>query len=743
MPTPARKRLAFALPPLFMAMAGCGVGQFNGANGGAFSIEASSSATSTTGQVQFTALLPNGDAAPVTWSIAEGENPASLGEGRIDKNGLYTPPSALAHDTVGIRVLATLKSNPTAQASELITVSPGFVQSLLPENAALTPGHDVEITAEIAEVSDGSVQWSLGGGASSADRGTLSSQTCSHSLDQYTTCKITYTAPGSIAASETVTLTASVNNIRVATPLRILVNNNGWNTTPSVNQTVQNGPISLGSSGGNDNDYDTYQDKSGNPYIANCCGGTLGALVQDTSGSQYILSNNHVLAESDQAQNGDTIDAPGLIDNGCVPLDRASGNIRQVGTLRYSVPLSSRQSNVDAALAAVTPGSVDPSGSILQLEPTAPGNTSDIGSAPPVAGTGEALDATKLADIRLVKSGRTTGLTCSTVQAVDLSVQIDYYKDCAETQPYTTKTFTGQIGISGDRFSDSGDSGALVVDSANAQPVGLLFSSGTDGSGSGLSVASPIGEVLSELGSQAGTSFSVVGTSTQHSVACVQYEAQPPDPWNSLAVSADTLSQAKAVADTSGQALVGRVAGVIGVAAGKSLDSPGDAAVVVYTDASRGPVQVPQTVGGLRTQPVATTMAAITRDQAPTHPAPVTGLHLTDDALSNAESLVTRYAPSLLADPAIFGVGVTQSADNPTEPAILILVDMNQLPASTPQTLGGLRVRYMRLHPFHVTQSKYQTGHHPSACALQGLTPSGRGRNIPAISDTLPLKPLD
>ncbi|GGH15663.1 hypothetical protein [Silvibacterium dinghuense] len=739
MPTPARKRLALALPPLLMAMAGCGVGQWNGANGGAFSIMASSSTTSTSGQVQFTAILANGETAPVAWSIAEGENPSSLGEGRIDAAGLYTPPTALARDTVQVRVLATLKSDPTAQASELITISPGFVQSLLPENAALTPGRDIEITAEIAEVGNGSVHWSLSGNAPAADRGTLSTQNCSHSLDQYTTCKITYTAPGSIPAAETITLTASTNGVHIATPLRILVNNNGWNTTPSVNQSMQTGPISLGSSGGNDNDYDTYQDKSGNPYIANCCGGTLGALVQDTSGSQYILSNNHVLAESDQAQNGDIIDAPGLIDNGCVPLDRASGNIRPVGTLRYSVPLSSNRTNVDAALAAVTPGAVDSSGSILQLEPTAPGNTTSIGSAPPVAGTGETLDTTNLADIHLVKSGRTTGLTCSTVQSVDLSVRIDYYKDCAETQPYTTKTFSGQIGITGDHFSDSGDSGALIVDSANAQPVGLLFSSGTDGSGTGLSVASPIGEVLNELGSQAGSSFSVVGTNTPHAVACVQYDAHPTDPWTRLVVSPDTQSQAKTIAETAGQGLIGQVAGVLGVASGKSLDSPGDAALVVYTDASRGAVAVPKSYAGLRTQPVATTAAALAREQAPTHPAAVAGLHLTADALSNAESVVSRYASSLLSDPAIFGVGVTQSADNPAEPAILVLVDMSQLPASTPLTLGGLRVRYMRLHPFHLTQSKYETGHPHSACALRGLQATQSGRSIRSIQDALPL----
>ena len=139
-----------------------------------------------------------------------------------------------------------------------------------------------------------------------------------------------------------------------------------------------------------------------------------------------------------------------------------------------------------------------------------------------MAGTGETLNSSNLGSIELAKSSRTTGLTCSTVETVDLSVRIDYFKDCAETQPYYSKTFTGQIGIAGDNFSDSGDSGALVVDSSNAQPVGLFFAGGTNGDGIGLSVANPIGDVLRELGAQAGSRLSIVGTTTPHKVACIR-----------------------------------------------------------------------------------------------------------------------------------------------------------------------------------------------------------------------------
>ena len=187
---------------------------------------------------------------------------------------------------------------------------------------------------------------------------------------------------------------------------------------------------------------------------------------------------------------GDTVVQPALVDLNCNP---QAG--RTVGSLRYVVPLQSSQTNVDAALAAATPA-VDASGAILQLGPSINGV---LTPAAPAAGTGEPLTAGLLNQLRVVKSGRTTGLTCSTVNTVDLSVQVDYYYDCAETKPYYTKTYVNQIGMPGASFADSGDSGALVLDAGNAQPVGLFFASGADDSNHGFSVANPIQDVLNEL----------------------------------------------------------------------------------------------------------------------------------------------------------------------------------------------------------------------------------------------------
>ena len=74
----------------------------------------------------------------------------------------------------------------------------------------------------------------------------------------------------------------------------------GW--SPSApNQLQQMAPIQLGTSGSNAN--------------TTCCGtGTLGSLVQDSSGNAYILSNNHVLADSNTANMGDPIIQTGFED---------------------------------------------------------------------------------------------------------------------------------------------------------------------------------------------------------------------------------------------------------------------------------------------------------------------------------------------------------------------------------------------------------------------------------------------
>ncbi|MFP5230055.1 MAG: hypothetical protein ACLGXA_20755 [Acidobacteriota bacterium] len=703
-----------ALAALALGVAGCGsVNYAAQAGDGSFALRASSTAIGTNGQVALQAVLPSGDEAPVSWQIVTGTNAASLGQGHVDAHGLYTAPGSLSADSVTVTVKATLAGNAKSTASLPITVHPGFVQPLLPQNVALTPGATADVTAQIAEVDAGSVKWRLaasptGEEAAGASLGTLSGSECRRTSGQYTTCTVTYAAPAVVPAVP-IYVVAAVNGSTATSPLRVLVNNQGIVSNPVTHQAQQTGTVMLGASGGNDGDFDTYEDRSGAPYVADCCGGTLGALVQDQAGDQYILSNNHVLAESDQGRAGDMIDQPGLIDGACTPLSRAGSTVRPVGTLEYFVPLASRQTNVDAALALATPGAVDPQGNILGLG--TPGRESGLSAAPPMAGQGETLTAANLG-MDVVKSGRTTGLTCSNISAVALTVKVDYYRDCAETQPYTTKIFTNQIGIGGAHFTDSGDSGALVLDASNAEAVGLYFAGGTDGDGNGLSVVNPIGDVLGELSGQTESRLSIVGTNTPHAVSCLRYDPAVPTPAPPY-VGPAALAQAQSIAESAADTLRGN--GILGTAAGHSLDAPGDPAVTVYVD--RATAGVPLTVGGLRTQVIVTDPGSVQRGTAPSMPPQEPGLHVSAAQLAGAEAVEKAVAPALMSDPAIFGVGVTESRDNPAEPALLVLVDMARTPRSMPATVGGLRVVYMRMHRFHTTRSKFVN--HPAGCRVQ------------------------
>ena len=75
-------------------------------------------------------------------------------------------------------------------------------------------------------------------------------------------------------------------------------------------QTTLPRPIPLGVSGGNINSFVKFRHQKG------CSSGTLGSLVQDQSSNQFILSNNHVLADVNKAKHGELIVQPGLVDTG-------------------------------------------------------------------------------------------------------------------------------------------------------------------------------------------------------------------------------------------------------------------------------------------------------------------------------------------------------------------------------------------------------------------------------------------
>jgi len=221
----------------------------------------------------------------------------------------------------------------------------------------------------------------------------------------------------------------------------------------------------FGVSGGNVNDRSN----------AFCCSGTLGALISDGT-NRYILSNNHVLGISGAASVGDDVSQPGLIDSNCQVAT-------VVGDFAGAAPLGS--SNVDAAVATLRAGQMDATGFIEDIG--VPSST----IVNPTVGLGVA------------KSGRTTGFTTGSISSVNTSVNVQYQQGCGKGKKFTV-SFTNQIVITGSTFSAGGDSGALIVtNNSSHNPVGLLFAGSST-----TTIANPIGQVLTRLGTAMGRTFS-------------------------------------------------------------------------------------------------------------------------------------------------------------------------------------------------------------------------------------------
>lgn len=647
---------------------------------------------------QFAATVAGGRQAEVEWSLSGGD--ATAGPGSITATGQYTPPTYLTAGRALVVVTATLKSNPAVKATSVVSVTPGFLEPLTPQNVALGAGGTVTITGYLAEAGSGAIiHFSLAGTptGSGIGGGSLGATTCEHSDKSFTTCTVIYTAPASIEEASVTYIVARAAESSGTAEAAVLLNQAGVASNPVRHQEEQTGLVDLGSSGGNNNDFDS----SGNTII-DCCSGTLGALVRDGTGRQYLLSNNHVLARSDQASVGDLIVQPGLIDNNCTPNGDGAGTI-PVASLTDWLPLSAASTNADAALAQVASHTVNPAGNILELGARLPNGT--LAAAPPGISSSGGKGEPAALHMRVAKSGRTTGLTCGGVSAIALDVTVDYYRDCAETRPYLTKTFTNQIAISGGRFSDAGDSGALVVDTSNAEPVGLYFAGGTDSEGVAHAVANPAGDVLSELSTRAGTgtNYSFVGAA-DHPVSCLNYGDGTVSAAQSRSLSDAEVARAQQALVVARQ-LVSPANGILGVGTGKSSDHPGEAAVVVYVNGG-GQARVPQTIDGVRTLVIPSTAQAVAMGSAPTSNSIASLPPLENAQLSHALAVKRRLARGLMRQtPSYFGVGVGQSLDDPHQPALVIYVDSSRIPVQLPAMIGGLRTRYVVMNRLHVTRS--------------------------------------
>jgi len=199
----------------------------------------------------------------------------------------------------------------------------------------------------------------------------------------------------------------------------------------------------------------------GHPAIT---AGTIGARVVNPSTlSVFLLSNNHVLANSNDATLGDPILQPGPFDGGV-----AADQIATLFAFR-AIDFAGGGNTMDAAIASTT---------LSVLSNSTP---TDDGYGVPNAQVFNDANSDGLFDnknallnLPVQKYGRTTRLTHGTITGINATLNICYevlFIFCVKQA-----TFVDQVVIEPGVFSGGGDSGSLIVtDDLNLNPVGLLF----------------------------------------------------------------------------------------------------------------------------------------------------------------------------------------------------------------------------------------------------------------------------
>jgi hypothetical protein len=221
--------------------------------------------------------------------------------------------------------------------------------------------------------------------------------------------------------------------------------------------------------------------------------GTFGCLVRRGE-ETFILSNNHVLADTNKGKAGDAILQPGIVDNG-VADDR-------IATLADFVPLDFGTAppecpfvNTIAKLLNYVAGAFGSSHRLQPVKQTPGVNRVDVALARPLSpdlanneilyigkpvGVGEATLGTAVQ-----KTGRTTDHTQGSITQIDATVRIEYEGGASSA------LFTGQLIAS--PMSQPGDSGSAVLD-MDRHVVALLFAGSA-----AATIMSPIDEVLAAL----------------------------------------------------------------------------------------------------------------------------------------------------------------------------------------------------------------------------------------------------
>jgi len=219
----------------------------------------------------------------------------------------------------------------------------------------------------------------------------------------------------------------------------------------------------------------------GHPSIT---AGTIGARVRDALGRVYILSNNHVLANSNNASIGDPEYQPGPYDGGT-----AADQIATLTDFQVISFAAGASNTMDAAIAMSSTDLLD--NAVPADEGYGMPNSTIYGDAD---GDGLFDDRDALLGLNVQKYGRTTHLTRGQITGVNATVTVCYAVSgftCTKSARYVDQLIIGPS-----TFSAGGDSGSLIVtDDGNLNPVALLFAGS-----SSITITNRIDLVLNRFG---------------------------------------------------------------------------------------------------------------------------------------------------------------------------------------------------------------------------------------------------
>lgn len=599
----------------------------------------------------FAAAVTGSTNTAVNWQVNQIAGGNST-VGTITTAGVYTAPASVPSPAM-VTVTAVSQADTTKSANATVTITNSISVTVSPSSAKLAPKATQQFTASVSgniPNNNTAVNWSA--------NGTAGGNSMVGTIDPTGL----YTAPA-VAPSPAmviVTATSQADNTK---------SGNATVTIEIDNELPQSTPIKLGTTGGNSTD----SSQTANKIF--CCSGTLGSLVS-RGGTQFILSNNHVLDRSGQGTIGQPVSQPGLAEANC-----DTGAVTTIAHLSQAAPLKTAQNDVDAAIAQVISGDVDPAGSILDL--------ASIGHAAPPSSTLADPAVVMTQNETVAKSGSASGLTCSTINSIMTNVSVDYSTSCQGGTKFTV-LFNNQIDITGGTFSTSGDSGSLVVTGDKAQPVGLLFAGAANDS-----VANPISQVLNALSDPNTHEVPAIVGGGDHPVACpatTQSQigfgtATRAQLREQTRVLPDSEIQRANIAKSSHAAELMRDPEVSGLDVSASQDDPREAAIVIY--AKDPQVRAPHLVDGVRTRVVYSSDSGLAQSsQTGTIIVP----RMTREELLRGIAVKAQHVDELMSNSAIIGVGVGASHDNPSESAVVVFIEQGKQ-ASVPAEIDGVRTR--------------------------------------------------